>query len=208
MLLDRFYRGPVGRGFIEGNPELEPETSLQFDVVARYDTGRLVFSGAFYDYRISNLIERYQSGPNSFLFRNRSTARIRGAELEARAAFPHGFAVSVIAQSSRGRDDDDGTPIDDIAPASIGVVMRHGLGAVSSYLRVTSFGSHDDAGPSEVPTPGYWLVDAGATWRVMRHLQIVGTARNLLNDSYYSSAGPRWVYAPGRRGSVTVVVRF
>jgi hemoglobin/transferrin/lactoferrin receptor protein len=208
MLLDRFYRGPVGRGFIEGNPELEPETSLQFDVVARYDTGRFVVSGAFYDYRISNLIERYQSGPNSFLFRNRSTARIRGAELEARAVFPHGFAASVTAQSSRGRDDDDGTPIDDIAPASIGVVMRHGLAAVSSYLRVTSFASHDDAGPSEVPTPGYWLVDAGATWRLMRHLQIVGTARNLLNDSYYSSAGPRWVYAPGRRGSVTAVVRF
>ena len=53
MLLDRFYRGPVGRGFIEGNPDLEPETSLQTDVVARYETGRLIFSSAFYDYRIS-----------------------------------------------------------------------------------------------------------------------------------------------------------
>ena len=119
MLLDRFYRGPVGRGFIEGNPDLEPETSLQTDVVARYDTGRLIFSSAFYDYRISDLIERYQAGANSFFFRNRSAARIRGAELEARAALPHGFVVSVTAQSSRGRDDNDGTPIDDIAPASI-----------------------------------------------------------------------------------------
>jgi hemoglobin/transferrin/lactoferrin receptor protein len=208
MLLDRFYRGPVGRGFIEGNPELAPETSRQFDVVARYDTGRLVLSGAFYDYRISNLIERYQSGPNNFLFRNRSTARIRGAELEARVALARAFAVSVTAQSSRGRDDDDGTPIDDIVPASIGVVMRHGLRAVSSYVRITASASHDAAGPSEVRTPGYALVDAGAAWRVMRHLEIVGTARNLLDSAYYSSAGPRWVYAPGRRGSVTVVARF
>ena len=31
ILSDRFYRGPVGRGFIEGNPDLKPETSLQFD---------------------------------------------------------------------------------------------------------------------------------------------------------------------------------
>lgn len=208
MLLDRFYRGLVGRGFIEGNPELEPETSLQLDVVARYDTGRLVFSGAFYDYRISHLIERYQSGANSFLFRNRSTARIQGTELEARTALPHSFGVSVTAQTSRGRDDDNGTPIDDIAPASVAVVMRHGLRAVSSYVRVSAIASHDAAGPSEVPTPGYWLVDAGAAWRVVRQLEIVGTARNLLNESYYSSAGPRWVYAPGRRGSVTVVVRF
>ncbi|HUE89846.1 MAG TPA: TonB-dependent receptor [Vicinamibacterales bacterium] len=35
-LSDRFYRGPVGRGFVEGNPELAPETSLQLDVVGRY----------------------------------------------------------------------------------------------------------------------------------------------------------------------------
>ena len=208
MLMDRFYRGPVGRGFIEGNPDLEPETSLQTDVVARYDTGRLLFSSAFYDYRISNLIERYQAGANSFFFRNRSAARIRGVELEARAALPHAFVVSVTAQSSRGRDDDDGTPIDDIAPASIAVVTRHSLRAVSSYVRVAAFASHDAAGPSEVPTPGYWLVDAGAAWRVMRQLQVVGTVRNLLNDSYYSSAGPRWVYAPGRQGSMTVVVGF
>ena len=208
LLLDRFYRGPVGRGFIEGNPELEPETSLQFDVVARYDTGQLVFSGAFYDYRISSLIERYQSGPSSFLFRNRSAARVRGGEVEARAALPHAFAVSVAAQSSSGHDDEDGTPIDDIAAASVGLVMRHGVRAVDSYVRVTAFAPHDAAGPSEVPTPGYWLVDAGAAWRVLPQLQIVGTARNLLSESYYSSAGPRWVYAPGRRGSVTVVVRF
>jgi outer membrane receptor protein involved in Fe transport len=208
MLLDRFYRGPVGRGFIEGNPDLEPETSLQMDVVARYDTGRLIFSGAFYDYGISDLIERYQAGANSFFFRNRSAARIRGAELEARAALPHAFAVSVSAQSSRGRDDNDGTPIDDIAPASTSVVARHSLRAVSSYVRVAAYASHDAAGPSEVPTPGYVLVDAGAAWRTTRHLQVLGTVRNLLNDSYYSSAGPRWVYAPGRHASVTVVVGF
>ena len=35
-LTERFSRGPVGRGFLEGNPALEPETSVQFDVTARY----------------------------------------------------------------------------------------------------------------------------------------------------------------------------
>ena len=29
-LTDRFSRGPVGRGFLEGNPDLEPETSRQY----------------------------------------------------------------------------------------------------------------------------------------------------------------------------------
>ena len=73
--------------------------------------------------------------------------------------------------------------------------MRHVLPAVSSYVRVTAFASHDAAGPSEVPTPGYWLVDAGAAWQLTRHLQIVGTARNLLNDSVPTRA-------PARAGSM------
>ena len=36
---------------------------------------------------------------------------------------------------------------------------------------------------------GYWLVDAGAAWRVMPHLQVVGTMRNLLNDSVTAVVG-------------------
>jgi outer membrane receptor protein involved in Fe transport len=52
------------------------------------------------------------------------------------------------------------------------------------------------------------MVDAGASWRISRQLQVVSLMRNLLNESFYSSAGPRWVYAPGRRGSVTVVLEF
>ena len=40
------------------------------------------------------------------------------------------------------------------------------------------------------------------------HLELRGAIRNLLNDAYQSSAGPRWVLAPGRHGSVTIVVAF
>jgi outer membrane receptor protein involved in Fe transport len=79
---------------------------------------------------------------------------------------------------------------------------------VSSYLRVAAFASHRSAGPSEVPTPGYSLIDAGAGWRVNRRLQLLGGMRNLLNETFYSSAGPRWVYAPGRHGSVAIVLEF
>ena len=35
-LSDRYFRGPTGRGFITGNPDLEPETSLQCDGALRY----------------------------------------------------------------------------------------------------------------------------------------------------------------------------
>src|SRR6185503_12790333 len=77
---------------------------------------------------------------------------------------------------------------------------------VSSYLRVASVARHDRAGPSEVPTPGYTLVDIAAGWRVASALEVRATFRNLLDASFYSSSGPRWVWAPGRQAAVTVVV--
>jgi outer membrane receptor protein involved in Fe transport len=59
-----------------------------------------------------------------------------------------------------------------------------------------------------VPTGSYTLVDVGASWRVTPHLELVGTARNLLNEAYQSSAGPRWVWAPGRHAAITLVATF
>ena len=208
-LSDRFYRGPVGRGFIEGNPVLRPERSLQFDLTARYAAGPIRLAAAGYHYRITDLVERYASTPTLFLVRNRSRAHLRGVEVEAHAMLPRGFALGAAAEASRGRDVVDGTPLDDVAPAAASVTLRHGVSArVASYVRLKVVGSHDAAGPSEVPTERHTLIDAGVSWRLTHQVQILGALRNLLNEAYQSSAGPRWVWAPGRHGSVTMVVAF
>ena len=208
-LSDRFYRGPVGRGFIEGNPDLEPETSRQIDLTARWHSGPVRLSGAGYDYRIANLVERYTPDGGNFFFRNRGAARIRGAEFEAEAALPHGVAMAVTTQAASGRDADNRRPLDDIPARSLAVIVRHSAGRrVTSYLRLAAVARHDAAGPTEVPTPGFAMFDAGAGWRPSRRLAVRGTVRNLLDASLYSSAGPRWVYAPGRNGLVTLVVGF
>ncbi len=209
ILSDRFYRGPVGRGFIEGNPDLKPETSLQFDLTARYTAGRVQLAAAGYHYRITDLVERYAVTPTLFRFRNRGRGELRGVEVEAQATLPRGFALAATAEASQGRDGTDHTPLDDIAPPAVSLTLRYAAGArVASYVRVKAFGSHDDAGPSEVATQSYTMADAGVSWRVTPHLEVRGAMRNLLNEAYQSSAGPRWVWAPGRNGSVTVVVGF
>jgi outer membrane receptor protein involved in Fe transport len=166
-------------------------------------------SGAYYDYRIANLVERYAVGTNSFFFRNRGDARLHGAEIEAQAGLSHGIVMNLSAQASRGRDADTGTPIDDIAPRSFAVVLRHSAGArLDSYLRMAAVARHDAAGPSEVPTPGFVSLDAGTVWHWSSRVEVRGMGRNLLDRQSYSSAGPRWVYAPGRNGSITIAVVF
>ena len=89
MLSDRYYRGPTGRGFITGNPELEPETSLQFDAALRYVAPHFRAAAFYYHYGIDDLIERYSTDTDFFFFRNRGRARVRGFEVEAQATLPH-----------------------------------------------------------------------------------------------------------------------
>ena len=206
-LTDRFYRGPNGRGFIEGNPDLRPETSRQVDVTGGWGTSRIQFSGAFYDYRIANLVERYVVGGANFFVRNRGAARLRGVEVEARGRLAAGLMLGVTAQTSRGRDAVTDAPIDDVAPRSFTFSLTHAAGArVSSFVRAAAIARHAAAGPSEVPTPGYVDVDGGAVWRLTPRIDVRAVARNLLNAQWYSNAGPRWVYAPGRNGSISVTV--
>ena len=104
VLSDRYFRGPSGRGFITGNPDLEPETSLQLDLGLRYTAPRVRAATYFYNYRIDDLIERYQTDPDFFFFRNRGRARVRGFEAEAQGDLGWGFSLeSRVSGRSRPR---------------------------------------------------------------------------------------------------------
>ena len=50
VLSDRYYRGPTGRGFITGNPDLDPETSVQLDLGLRYVAPRFRLATFYYHY--------------------------------------------------------------------------------------------------------------------------------------------------------------
>ena len=208
-LTDRFHRGPVGRGIIEGNPDLRPETSLQMDVTARLTAGWLQAEASAYRYRVTDLIERYSVNANLFRFRNRGDARFRGIEVSVAALLPHAFSLEAGVQWSRGRDGDTGVPLDDVAPAGVMATARKTFGArVTAWLRAAAYASHRDAGPGEVPVPGYEVGDVGVAWRISKILSVRAVARNVLDEAYPGTAGPRWVHAPGRHASVTASIGF
>ena len=208
-LSDRFFRGPVGRGFIVGNPDLGPERSLQFDLTARYDASDWRISAAYYRYDISNLIERYQSGADTFLFRNRGLAEIRGVEIEGSVDLRRGLAVEVAGHSGWGLAADNDAALDDIGPARAILQVKQTLGTrVLVAGRVAAVARYVSPGPSEVTTPGY--LDAGltASWRANRRLELRLAAANLLNQRYFSSPSSRAVLAPGRQALATIVIKY
>lgn len=213
---DRFYRGPTGRGFITGNPDLDPERSLQVDLGVRYSASRVRAAVYGYHYRITDLVERYSTAPDFFFFRNRGRAEIRGIELEAQVDLRRGFSLDLSGQTSRGKGLDekattgnDEAWLDDVAPDMLQATLRKRFSSTASaHVRLAAFRRDTREGPSEVEAPGYTLVDAGASWWVTPHLELRAIGRNLLNEAYYASPDPRWVFAPGRHASLTAVVQF
>lgn len=210
-LSDRYFRGPSGRGFITGNPDLEPETSLQFDVAVRYALGRTQLAGYFYHYRIRDMIERYQTDPDFFSFRNRGRARLRGFEFEARAEAGKGFSVEGGMAFGRGRALDDDLHLDDVSPDTVFVVARQDFGETKkayAQMRAAFYAKDERPGPSEVEAPSATVLDLNAGWHITRQVELRGVLRNLLDDEYYASPDPRWVYAPGRSASLSLVFQF
>lgn len=208
-LSDRFFRGPSGRGFITGNPDLVPETSLQLDLGASYATARMRVAGYFYQYRITDLVERYEEDTDFFAFRNRGRARIRGVEFEAQADVGSGFFLEAAAQLSRGLALDDGSALDDTSPENVSVTLRKALNdQVIVFGRLATYADDDRPGPSEIETPGHTNLDIGGSWFASDRLELRAAVRNLLNDEYYASPDRRFVFAPGRNAFVTVSVTF
>lgn len=208
-LSDRYYRGPSGRGFITGNPELDPETSLQYDLTARYVKGQTQLAAYFYHYRIDDLVERYQTQTDFFFFRNRGRARLRGFEAEARTALRGGVAVEVGASIGRGVALDDDANLDDIAPDTLSVLVRKDFGGRAfAQIRAAVLAEDHRPGPSEIEAPGATLLDLAGGVPLTRNLELRANARNVLDDAYYASPDPRWVYAPGRSASVTLAFKF
>jgi outer membrane receptor protein involved in Fe transport len=209
VLSDRYFRGPSGRGFITGNPDLAPETSLQFDLGTRYTIANTQLAVYLYHYRINNLIERFETETDFFFFRNRGRARLRGVEVEARSELGRGFSMEIAAQIARGHALDDDANLDDAAPDSISILGRKNFGErVYAQARLAFSAKDDRPGPTEIAVPGATLIDVAGGWRISRNLELRGSLRNLLNDEYYASPDPRFVLAPGRSVSLTAVVQF
>jgi hemoglobin/transferrin/lactoferrin receptor protein len=209
VLSDRYFRGPSGRGFITGSPELDPETSFQLDLALRYTAERFRLAAYAYHYRIRDLVERYQTDPDFFFFRNRGRARLRGVELEGQAQLGGGLSLELAAHLARGRALDDRAPLDDVAPATVTARVRKELGTRAFVqVRGAAYARDDRPGPTEREIPGYGLLDAAAGVRLHPRVEVRLLGRNLLDKDYLVSTDPRTVAAPGVSGLATVVVHF
>ena len=198
-LSDRYFQGVSGRGLVQGNPHLAPETSRQWDVSARWSGTGWRWDLFFYRYSIRRLVERFEGAPRRFFFRNRGSALLSGAEVELHRQLGEGLSLGVGGQASRGRTRADGNPLDDVPAPSLTLIVGKTLGS-RSHLRLQgrTFARDSRAGPTETPTPGFATLDFSWSWLLDSQTQLRFLARNL-TDKDYPASPDRWsVPAPGR----------
>jgi iron complex outermembrane receptor protein len=206
-LSDRYFRGVSGRGFVTGNPDLEPERGAQYDLALRRP-GRVRLALYLYRYEIRDLVERYRDGAD-FFFRNRGRTLIRGIELEAQADLGAGLLIELGAQAAEGRALDDGTPLTDIPAEGLTLTLRRAWGArAAAWLRATLRDRRDDPGPTERAIPGYAVLDAGGSLRLARGLEARLVLGNAFDHAYDQTPDELAVLAPGRRLSLTLSAAF
>jgi len=204
LLSDRYYRGETGRGFITGNPDLNPETADQLDLALRYRSGTWNMGGSAYLYRIKDMVERYKIGDDYF-FRNRGEGEIRGLELEAARSLSDSLSLHLGAWWLHGEVRDDGSPIDDIPAPGVSLVLRCSKPkGLRWMIRGAAFARHDDPGPSEQVVPGYAVLDGAIGWAFSEKLQLQLLGRNLFDRTYLGSADEDAVLAPGRSFTLTL----
>jgi outer membrane receptor protein involved in Fe transport len=202
-----YYRGVTGRGFVTGNPDLQPERSLQYDVAVRRP-GRVRLSLYLYRYEIRDLIERYRDGGN-FFFRNRGQALLRGAELEAQAGLGGGFSAELGLTAAEGHAVDDGAPLSDVPAEGLTLTLNRRLGHRGQlWARFLARARRGDPGPVERVVPGYAVLDLGGAWRFGDGVEARLLAGNLLDETYLGSPDELAVPAPGRHLVVTLSARF
>jgi iron complex outermembrane receptor protein len=208
-LSDRYFRGVSGRGFVTGNPNLDPEHSRQWDLAFRtfLGTGTRVAVYGYY-YEILDLIERYQEGTN-FFFRNRGEEELVGGEVEIDTDITPRLSARATFSIARGEIVDDGSDAADVPPMAGTISFRHQLtGRIWYQLGLWMQARDDRPGPTETTTPGYAVVDLAAGTNIGSGIGLGVRVRNLLDHVYPESPDAAATLAPGRAFTISVAKAF
>jgi len=225
-------RGSVGRGikeptffelfatgFATGNPDLDPEQSLSWEIGADVELGNLELGATLFDQTIEDLIQFTSSPPNlgDPSYFNVAEAAIRGLEFDAEvtvggidldgswtwldtevvdAGFQSGEAAVFVEGDQLIRRPEHTLRLNaaaELAPA---------LGISAAVERV---GERDDRDFATFPaTPvvldAYTMLDAALSWRptvtgLGGDLELIGRVENLLDEEFFGAAG---FVGPGR----------
>ena len=217
-LLELYFYGPHDVGNDIGDPDLDPETSWNFDVGLKTRTDRLqTMVSAFYN-RVDDYIVKENQGDGNYQYMNYAEVYLYGAEAGLNYDLGAGFSTFASVSYVRGKNDDDGEDLPGIPPLKGNYGLRYdlALGAKNALwieLAGLTAADQDQTGPNERATDGYTRgdvrmgLDVGETWSLMAAVE------NVADTLYQDHLSSTWQEfglndQAGRNVKVMVKARF
>ncbi len=194
-----FYTGLTGRGTVFGNPDLEPETSLNFDLGFRYLHEKFFASIYGFSNVIDHIIQKYQGGETEeFFYRNLTSGRILGVEGEFYASLAKNVELFINFHHMEGKEKETDAALNYIPPTRLTFWGKYSPGKFWIEPRLTLSAAVKNPGPLEIAVDGYSLLDTIFGFKVNPRLTLLAIVQNILDKTYRASADVDGVDAPGR----------
>jgi hemoglobin/transferrin/lactoferrin receptor protein len=232
---DLFFNGPASVGTVLGNPDLNPEKSVSYDLGLRWGPGTLGFAGNIFYSTYNDLIDAIDvtpsgtplGAPRTYQYVNITKARIWGGDVEAEYRFLRWFQARVSMAGAIG----DITNADAILRLYKVVQDQAPLPSIPPFKGSAALRWRDASGrfwvePSArwswrtnrlpLPTPGVsfftefkkeWMIgDLMAGVRLPAGQRVVVGVRNIADRSYRQAIGS--LDEPGRSFVGSLAVDF
>ena len=221
---------PIGLDPYEmvGNPQLNPETNNQADLVFKYKTTKSIVNIDLFSSFLRNFISseinpdlkpKMMTSPGVRRFMNIDKALIYGFEFEWNQVITrflkHDFAIFY----THGKEMETNEPLPEIPPLELKYRLTGNFAnnkvfpeiqyrqAFSQNRVASSFG--------ETETPAFSVFDFKLLWLLTKTISLTGGVLNMFDAAYYEhlsrsirEEGSRPIYSPGRSFYVTLTFNF
>ena len=176
-----FSNGPhaATQAYEVGDPDLDPETAIGVDLTAHFHTERVrgsasLFTNGFSDYIYERATGQVVDGLDEFRF-EQADARFTGFEIEGEvdvaegnptAGSPH-VSLEVMGDFVRARLTADDEPLPRIPAMRLGGGANYRQGPFVVRASVRRSFEQSDVAPLETMTPGFTMVDASVSYRLI-----------------------------------------
>ncbi|MCP4898449.1 MAG: TonB-dependent receptor [bacterium] len=201
---ERYYTGPTGRGSINGNPDLEPETGLTVEGGVAWKSSNWTTSLTVYYTRLTRPIERIEYEDDLYTWINSDDAAVYGAEAVFSATVAKLWKLDASFGWNRGSTD-EGSPLADIPAARASISAERQGDRYRFGGRALLATSKSDPGPSEVTREAWHRVDLWASVDFASAMSLRFEVTNLLDAEIWPSADRLAIPAAERSFGLTLI---
>ncbi|WP_321372472.1 TonB-dependent receptor [uncultured Desulfuromusa sp.] len=196
-LMELYFYGPHDVGNDFGDPNLDPETSWNFDIGIKTRTDRLQTTVSLFYNMIDDYIVKENQGDGNYLYMNYANVSLYGAEAGLDYELSGGFSTFASVSYVRGENDDTGEDLSGIPPLKVRYGVRYDtfFGAENALwveLSGLTASDQDKTGDNERKTDGYTRgdvrmgIDIGEIW------SFVAAVENFTDESYQDHLSSVW----------------